>query len=60
MKRKQILAEVAEYLAVMDIRGDSVLQYDLDDRTNTLRIHVLTEEELETLAGYREEKEDDW
>ena len=60
MKRKQILAEVAEYLAVMDIRGDSVLQYDLDESTNTLRIHVLTEEELETLAGYHGGREDDW
>jgi len=60
MTRKQILAEVAEHLDEMDIRGDSVVQYDLDESTNTLRIHVLTEEELETLAGYREEKEDDW
>ena len=52
MKHKQILAEVAGYLDAMDIHCDSAVQCDLDESTQTLRIHVLTQEELASLAGH--------
>ena len=50
MKYDKHLAEVAVYFDEMDICDDSPLQFDYDEDTRTLRIHVLTEDELETLA----------
>ena len=50
----------AELYDEMGIDESTPLQFDYDEETQTLRVHVLTEEELGSLAGYREEKEDDW
>ena len=42
----------AEIYDEMGIDESTPLQFDYDAGTQTLRIHVLTEDELETLAGH--------
>jgi hypothetical protein len=42
----------AEIYDEMAIGCDSALQFDYDEETQTLRVHILSEDELETLAGH--------
>jgi len=42
----------AEIYDEMGIDESTPLQFDYDAGTQTLRVHVLTEDELETLAGH--------
>jgi len=46
----------AEIYDEMGIDNDDHLQFDYDAGTRTLRIHVLTQEELDSLAGYKEQE----
>jgi len=54
MKYDTHLAEVAKHFEEMGVDNDDHLQYDYDPESQTLRIHVLTQEELDGLAGYKE------
>jgi len=53
------LAIPAEIYDEMGIDEDTPLQFDYDADSQTLRVHVLTEEELETLAGHCEDRCED-
>ena len=54
MKYDTHLAEVAEFFDEMGISNDDHIQFDYDAETQTLHIHVLSQEELDSLAGYKE------
>jgi hypothetical protein len=56
MEDIQNLAIPAEIYDEMGIDCDSALQFDYDAESQTLHIHVLSQEELDTLAGYCADK----
>ena len=49
----------AEIYDEMGINADSPLQFDYDADSQTLYVHMLTEEELESLAGHCDVKCED-
>jgi hypothetical protein len=59
MKNMENLAIPAEIYDEMGIDCDSALQFDYDAVSQTLHIHVLSQAELDTLAGYCAAKCDD-
>lgn len=52
MTKEEFLALMSRYYDEMGIGNDCVLEHSLDEQTQTLRVHVLSDAELESLAGH--------
>lgn len=59
MTKEEFLALMSRYYDEMGIGNDCVLEQSLDEQTQTLRVHVLSDAELESLAGHCAEQCDE-